>query len=357
MVHLVKNTKSEGEGSFREALELSNADATRAHVIRFALPEAEAVIRPKDPFPEVKASVEIDGSVDLDRRPSVTIDGNDAGQASGLTLAGPPPSTIRGLFITGFKGSGVVLHGEGTHLVERCAIYDSSDRGVIVTSDHCVLRMLEVCGNSNGGIIVVGAKGARIQGCRIGVTCTGEEHGNGTSGVYIAQAPGNSIGPENTISGNHHYGVLIYGSKSRENHVFGNLIGTDPQGNSAIPNLRTGVLIFNAPDNVIGGIRSDSRKIISGNRRNGINIDGSATRPELDGGNPDKFTEQGGCGFAIGNTVCGNFVGTDLSGTTALPNGKHGILIFVAQGNFVGGASPGHANVISGNKEHGIFVL
>jgi hypothetical protein len=67
----------------------------------------------------------------------------------------------------------------------------------------------------------------------------------------------------------------------------------------------------------------------------------------------------GGDGIAIGgsgatrNTVQGNFIGTDVSGMTALGNGGSGLSIF-SSNNTVGGLSPAARNLISGNGLDGI---
>jgi hypothetical protein len=63
----------------------------------------------------------------------------------------------------------------------------------------------------------------------------------------------------------------------------------------------------------------------------------------------------GGSGIRVegaGNTITGNFLGTDASGLTAVPNGN-GISVN-GPGNVVGGSSPGDRNIISGNTAIGI---
>lgn len=55
------------------------------------------------------------------------------------------------------------------------------------------------------------------------------------------------------------------------------------------------------------------------------------------------------------NTVEGNFIGTDPSGTTALGNGD-GVNISFSTNNLIGGTTPAARNVISGNGSRGIFI-
>jgi hypothetical protein len=53
-----------------------------------------------------------------------------------------------------------------------------------------------------------------------------------------------------------------------------------------------------------------------------------------------------------GNTVEGNYIGTDVSGTVALPNGESGVYIGVgAENNTIGGAADGEGNLIAFNDE------
>jgi hypothetical protein len=52
-----------------------------------------------------------------------------------------------------------------------------------------------------------------------------------------------------------------------------------------------------------------------------------------------------------GNTIQGNFVGTDASGSADMGNGGDGVLILDSPGNLIGGTTPGSGNVISGNGD------
>ena len=56
-----------------------------------------------------------------------------------------------------------------------------------------------------------------------------------------------------------------------------------------------------------------------------------------------------------GNAILGNLIGTDVTGSVAMPNQGHGVHI---QGNgvTVGGPLPGAGNVISGNLGDGVFL-
>jgi CSLREA domain-containing protein len=63
-------------------------------------------------------------------------------------------------------------------------------------------------------------------------------------------------------------------------------------------------------------------------------------------------------GFATGITIAGSFIGTNATGTSAAPNGGHGINVGPAVGNStIGGAAVSARNVISGNGQRGITIL
>ncbi len=58
-----------------------------------------------------------------------------------------------------------------------------------------------------------------------------------------------------------------------------------------------------------------------------------------------------------GNTIEGNFIGTDVSGTADLGNSLDGVRIESASNNMIGGTSIAERNVISGNGFRGVFII
>ena len=141
---------------------------------------------------------------------------------------------------------------------------------------------------------------------------------------------GASPGARNLISGNGEAGVWIEGPETLENHVLGNYIGTDFSGSSALGNGSYGVLVgFEATNNTVGGNISGAGNLISGHGEAGVRIQNAGT---------------------MSNTVLGNYIGTDVSGTAAIPNYR-GVRIFWEgpTHNTIGGTGPGARNLISGN--------
>jgi hypothetical protein len=93
--------------------------------------------------------------------------------------------------------------------------------------------------------------------------------------------------------------------------------------------------------------------------------DGSICALTLTGGNItikgfviDHWSGGGGCAINVlsnGNTIQGNFIGTDPSGTQASPNGT-GVLIG-SSNNLIGGTTTAARNVISANDGDGIAIV
>ena len=53
-------------------------------------------------------------------------------------------------------------------------------------------------------------------------------------------------------------------------------------------------------------------------------------------------------------TVIGNYIGTDLTGTRAVPNGGDGVFVQTGNTNTIGGTAPGQRNIIAGNAAWGV---
>ena len=112
--------------------------------------------------------------------------------------------------------------------------------------------------------------------------------------------------------------------------ITGNLIGTDAAGTVALPNGNDGIDLVGSSFNVIGGTATSDINIISGNAVDGVELNGVET---------------------TANVVEGDYIGTDITGTTAfdinenpLGNGNDGVEIDSgATDNTIGGLSAGGA--------------
>jgi len=120
-------------------------------------------------------------------------------------------------------------------------------------------------------------------------------------------------------------GILLNGGAN--NIVQGNYIGVDSTGTVG-RNNDNGISISSS-NNLIGGTISSARNVISGNGFDGIALGGS------------------------GNQIQGNFIGTNASGSVALPNGINGVDLLGSPqniNNIIGGTTAGAGNLISGNQ-------
>lgn len=175
----------------------------------------------------------------------------------------------------------------------------------------------------------------------IGTDVTGNAPlANAADGILVADVTNVQIGQPgqgNLISGNGFSGIhlttgfLNYGSTNI--FVQSNLIGTNAAGTGSLPNQQGGIdLDQNAQQNTIGGSAAGTGNTVSGNDVVGIGLAGSQV---------------------LTNTVEGNYVGTDPTGATAVPNVGSGIFVgYSAQNNFIG--VPGVGNLVSGNSTVGI---
>ena len=175
-----------------------------------------------------------------------------------------------------------------------------------------------ISGNGQWGVMIqltgasVGQAQSVIQGNVIGLDAshTGAV-GNGQGGVFVdnvtsqplGQTIGGSVaGAGNLITGNANVGIQLVGEQAggsgANDVVQGNLIGLNAAGNvvnlgGGVSGNGTGILVSNSPNDLIGGTSPADRNVISGNSQSGIQLFGV---------------------LSTGDTVLGNFIGTNLPG-------------------------------------------
>ncbi|MEO8378993.1 MAG: hypothetical protein ABI779_04940 [Acidobacteriota bacterium] len=123
-------------------------------------------------------------------------------------------------------------------------------------------------------------------------------------------------------------GVKIAGDS---NSVEGNYIGITP---SEVAGANLDGIEITGDNNVVGGSSASQRNIISGNVNHGVLLSGIAT----------------------GNTVAGNYIGTDVAGTSAIPQNTGVEIIDEASSNTIGGTTAADGNVIAGNSNYAIYM-
>ncbi len=175
------------------------------------------------------------------------------------------------------------------------------------------------------------------------------------------------------------------------NVIQSNYVGTDVTGSLDLGNAGSGIVVTRSSNNTIGGSTASAGNIISGNGKLGIWINGGGAN-SIEGnligldasGTVVLGNDQAGVRIqgttsldnVIGGTVAaarnvvsgngtreielvfgssgtivqGNFIGTDVTGAVALGDLTNGVFIFDSTDNVIGGTTAGARNIVSGNR-------
>ena len=266
---------------------------------------------------------------------------------------------IAGNFI-GTDVTGTLAMGNGSHGIafgfQWLGEFLAPPTGNIVGGSRAVERNI-IAGNHGYGILVDQSDKNVIQGNYVGTDVTGQyaipnatvAPGGPPAGILIANSQGTQIGggtpgSGNLISGNVGLGLAVWYAESEGNIIQGNLIGTDRDGNYAIAN--TG-----------GGLSTGA-----GGHHSVVGTDGDGVNDALEGniisGNQDPDSPYTyGLGLGDFDIVAGNRIGTDVTGTKAIPNATG--MAVGGGGNRIGTDADGvsdelERNIIAGNLYDGI---
>ena len=348
------------------------------------------------PIPNTLTGVQVAGAA------ATTIGGTVGGAGNVISanggrgiwvFPGANATVIQGNVI-GLNAPGNVDRGNGSDGITVDGAQD------VVIGGTIELARNVISGNSSAGVrLSGGAARALIRGNFIGTRADGHaEIGNSGDGIALESGVnGNRIGggvepgAGNVVSGNGGNGVNLFGATVTGNLIQGNRIGTDPEATTAIGNAFDGIAVFESGLNTIGG-PGFARNIISGNTASGIAIsggsaDGNVVQNNLIGtnnsstsgianrqhgvrvngapntmlaGNVISGNLQGGISVngagSTGTRVQGNWIGTNIMETQAVPNGGDGVRLDGAHDVVVGGASLALRNRIGGNLQHGVAI-
>ncbi|WP_283432102.1 dockerin type I domain-containing protein [Neorhodopirellula lusitana] len=415
---IVTNTLDLGPGSLRAAIEFANENPGPDSIL-FDIPgDGVHTITVNSALPTITDTVIIDGTNEpgFQDSPVVQIDGTTAGTGvNGFTIDADF-TTIRGLVISGFTGNGLEVLSDhniiaGNYIgTDATGLADqgNSRHGILVrnASGNTIGGLTQedrniVSGNDQFGIYLLGSGSTDndIRGNFIGTDVTGlSELGNFGSGIVISNASFNLIGgrneaARNVISGNLRSGIYLIRDGATDNQIAGNYIGTDVTGTRELGNRLSGVVIQDGSNNTVGAIEEVGGNIISANGEYGVRVFGTRAGENLiannyigtttdglsDLGNTlsgvllsnssdngvDSNVISGNDQFGVyilgsgstNNTIEGNFIGTDATGSNAIGNRGSGIVISNASRNLIGGTTPSAGNVISGNLRSGVYLL
>ena len=260
----------------------------------------------------------------------------------------------RGIRIDSASNQSVVGNFIGTNPAGNAAI-PNTVAGISVQGNNNTIggdtaNERNVISGNEDGIRLLGDNNT-VTGNYVGLNAAGTAALSNGTGIWVGH-PDDSIrnasqntiggltpGERNIISGNDGSGIST-NPGSNINTIIGNFIGSNPAGTAEIHNGSSGIEV-RSESNVIGatqgvtpgGACTGACNLISGNS-NGVLISG---------------------GSAENNIVQSNFIGTDVSGNSAIDNGV-GIRVEAASGNTIGGITDSARNVISGNA-NGVLIL
>jgi hypothetical protein len=336
---LIASPGPDGVITLREAIEAAN-NTPGSDTIYFNC-GGMCTIQPSSELPALTD----DGTI-IDGSGGVILDGSGVPEeTSGLFINGASYVVIRGLQILNFPEHGIKLLNGASHNTIGGA---NGSPGGSCSGDCNLISGNGTIDRVNHGVLITDhSANNTVSGNYIGTDINGTTaNSNAGSGVFIGGAPNNIIGgttaaERNVISGNQRNGVSIYRS-AMNNTVKGNYIGTNANGTAALGNGSLGVWISgDAQYNIIGGTNttpggdcSGDCNLISGNSNSGVFLGEDA----------------------VYNTVSGNYIGTDINGTTAIPNNGGVIVGNGASYNVIGGSTDGERNLISGNGNHGVSI-
>ena len=326
--YTVVTTDDDGAGSLRQAILAAGASGD-ADTITFAIPGAGPhTIAPLTRLPDLRGTLTIDG----------------------YTQPGSAPNTLRpdeggldGTLAIEVHGPG---NGFGLVLATGATVADVTLRGIALNGFQW-----QIAGGN-------AASRLTIEGCYIGTSIDGSAAAPGASAQCMNTVGTTRIGgtlpAQRNLFANCGNGAIVVGSG--DTVIEGNLIGIDASGEHALDDMHGGGggIIVNAaagtPRLRIGGATPAARNVISGNRGNG------------------GIVLLGALGFDAYAPleIKGNFIGTDWSGTRAVPNGfaeapqfSGGIVLWRAASSDapapVGGFGAGEVNLIAYNHGAGLF--
>ena len=378
--YTVVHTADSGAGSLREAMTFAE-QSSGADTIVFDIPTTDNGFDPttgtykfllQNGLPRLNEAVLIDGTTQpgFEGRPLLELDFSQSSHCNGFEVLGGN-TTIRGFIIHSLTtasddqgGMGVAIQGSGGNIVEG-NYFGTDAAGIEVRrTDGNSVQLVDsnnntiggqtvqarniLCGHGRHGVLLFGSDDNRIQGNFIGTNRTGRDVIPDLNGISIDGSTGNLIGgttpyARNIIAG-HLFSAIAVASDTSGTLIQGNFIGTDWSGTLARPNgsldgLLGGGVWLSGPGNTVGGTTAGAGNLVSGNGAtlsSGIVVSGET---------------------ASGTLIQGNFIGTNLAGDSAIPNGPHGVFILNgASTTVIGGSVTGSSNLISGNSSNGIQV-
>jgi hypothetical protein len=407
LTYTVTSTADSGGGTLRFGITQVNAGLY--DTIDFNIPTSDGgynpakntwSIAPATELPPITKPVTINGY----SQPGSSVNTLTQGDNAVLTII------LNGLNVTsdGYTvGNGLhFLAGSDASLVKGLVINRWGLNGILLDGTNGTINGIQIVGNFIG----IDSTGTKPIPTRTGVGISGAV--NAVTNTLVGTV---NVADRNIFGGSFGYmifdsyvirGACICSCYNSGTTIVNNYIGTDPTGTVATGISQCGIVFTVETDSTIGGATAATLNLISGQTIYGISltsvvpiipgaldtlggctdcliqgnylgtnisgtkalandnaaiaIDSYATGNSVSG----NLISGNGVGIRLGqfdmpgslsNTVTGNYIGTDATGSYALGNTNFGIIVNDSK-NTIGGTTPAEANLISGNGKGGIHV-
>ncbi|CAA6826142.1 MAG: internalin, putative [uncultured Sulfurovum sp.] len=370
-IFVVTNTNNEGAGSLREAILNTNANTSATSIkpngIRFCIDTvgshqtipllklgatANALHALKILEPTV-VDAWSQGIAGYNGTPLITIDASplltellpSTTAPLHIQNATSSGSEIRGLNVINYTATGIYMYntsnirirgswvGIDVNGLEQTNIINlTSGAFQSHTVDQLILgganpEDRNIGSGSSNGALLMSTTNSVIQGNYFGTNPTGLSSVKNTqNGVYLLNTSTDNYIHDNLISGNEQRGIVFNGATIERNLVTHNKIGVDITGNSALSN-QEGIVFISASNNEVGTSNIANKNIISGNTRDGVYLQGTAT----------------------GNLIQNNLIGVGEDNQTNLGNAREGVRIISNDNTIL-------SNIIAYNQQGGIGI-
>jgi len=308
---VVTNTNNSGAGSLREAIMQANSASGAPHNINFNIPFSD------NGYNSQKGiwTINLTSPLTYILKSDIVIDGTTQTAFLGNTNPHGPEIMLFGGNSTDFAFH--IFNASRVHI--KGFIISGFIYGIQISGNNATQNII------SGNYIGVNHDATDTLPNYVGIEIMAGAHNNIVGGSQTEE--------RNIVSGNAHIGIRLL--QASHNIVKNNYVGTDRTGTYALPNYDGISLEGNTQHNTIGGLSANDRNIVSGNVAYGIPLIGIDTRH---------------------NIIIGNYIGTNVSGNSAIPN-TYGVLFDDgSRYNILGGYAGGAANLISGNSGYGVFI-
>ena len=275
--------------------------------------------------------------------PGTVVGGRSPGEGNRVANSAPVDISGAGVFVQENESAGTQVLGNTIGL-DAVGTAAGNAVGVLVrdfeppsSAGTLLIEANTISGNTSYGVWLDGTEPDPVSRVtlldnRIGTDAAGlaarQNGGDGILAVDVEELRIGNTDKGNVISGNSDRGIFLDGGSSIR--IYANKIGVAADGVTSLGNGRDGIRAIGSTRNlnIGGGGVASLRNVISGNFDNGVFLSG-----------------------ALSSFVGGNYIGTDASGTAAVPNRRDGVRLW---DGFADGSV--QTNVISGNLGDGVNI-